>query len=73
MTRSSGGRPTSTPAHPVVFVPGMLDEEQISTLVDAFGPQRLTVIGFPGAPPLDRLEKLGVARVSYGPSPCEWR
>ena len=34
---------------PVVFVPGLLDEEQISTLVDAFGPQRLTVIGFPGS------------------------
>ncbi len=54
---------------PVVFVPGLLNDEQISTLVDAFGPQRLTVIGFPGSTPLDRLEKLGVARVSYGPQP----
>jgi 2-methylisocitrate lyase-like PEP mutase family enzyme len=52
---------------PVVFVPGQLDEEQISTLVDAFGPQRLTVIGVPGIPSLARLEELGVARVSYGP------
>lgn len=52
---------------PVVFVPGKLDEEQISTLVDAFGPQRLTLIGLPGLPPLARLEELGVARVSYGP------
>ncbi len=54
---------------PVVFVPGLLDEDQISTLVEAFGPQRLTVIGFPGSTPLDRLEELGVARVSYGPQP----
>jgi 2-methylisocitrate lyase-like PEP mutase family enzyme len=52
---------------PTVFVPGKLDEEQITTLVDAFGPQKLTVIGVPGVPSLARLEELGVARVSYGP------
>lgn len=52
---------------PVVFVPGKLDEAQISTLVDAFGPQRLTTIGIPGTPSLARLQELGVARVSYGP------
>jgi 2-methylisocitrate lyase-like PEP mutase family enzyme len=54
---------------PTVFVPGLLGEDQIATLVDAFGPQRLTVIGFPGSTPLDRLEELGVARISYGPQP----
>jgi len=54
---------------PVVFVPGLLDEQQVASLVDAFGPQRLTVIGVPGMPPLQRLEELGVARVSYGPMP----
>jgi 2-methylisocitrate lyase-like PEP mutase family enzyme len=54
---------------PLVFVPGLLNEEQISALVEAFGPQRLTVIGFPGSTPLDRLEELGVARISYGPQP----
>ena len=54
---------------PTVFVPGLLGEEQISTLVDAFGPQRLTVIGFPGSTPLERLAELGVARISYGPQP----
>src|SRR4051812_12193678 len=54
---------------PVVFVPGALDEEQIGTLVDALGPQRLSVIGIPGSPPLARLEELGVTRVSYGPLP----
>lgn len=52
---------------PVVFVPGVLDETQIQTLVDAVGPQKLTLIGLPGLPPLSRLEELGVARVSYGP------
>jgi 2-methylisocitrate lyase-like PEP mutase family enzyme len=52
---------------PVVFVPGRLDEAQIMTLVDAFGPQKLSVIGVPGVPSLARLEELGVARVSYGP------
>ncbi|WP_193606950.1 isocitrate lyase/phosphoenolpyruvate mutase family protein [Nocardioides lijunqiniae] len=52
---------------PVVFVPGRLSEEQILPLVDALGPQRLTLIGIPGLPSLARLEELGVARVSYGP------
>lgn len=52
---------------PLVFVPGPLTEEQVTTLVEAFGPQRLTTIGLPGTPSLARLEELGVARVSYGP------
>ncbi len=52
---------------PVVFVPARLDESQVSTLVDAFGPQRLTMIGIPGVPSLARLQELGVGRVSYGP------
>ncbi|MFY0408158.1 isocitrate lyase/PEP mutase family protein [Solicola sp. PLA-1-18] len=52
---------------PVVFVPGKLDEDQIRTLVDAFGPQKLTTIAVPGSVPLARQAELGVARVSYGP------
>ena len=52
---------------PVVFVPARLDEQQVATLVEAYGPQRLTMIAIPGVPPLARLEELGVARVSYGP------
>jgi 2-methylisocitrate lyase-like PEP mutase family enzyme len=52
---------------PVVFVPARLNEEQVATLVEAFGPQRLTLIGIPGMPSLARLAELGVARVSYGP------
>ena len=52
---------------PVVFVPAFLREAQVRTLVDAFGPQRLSLIAIPGTPPLRRLEQLGVARVSFGP------
>jgi 2-methylisocitrate lyase-like PEP mutase family enzyme len=52
---------------PVVFVPAFLNEEQVARLVDAFGPQRLSLIAIPGTPPLARLEQLGVARVSFGP------
>ena len=52
---------------PVVFVPARLDEGQIATLVDAFGPQRLSTIAIPGTPSLKRQEELGVARVSFGP------
>jgi 2-methylisocitrate lyase-like PEP mutase family enzyme len=52
---------------PVVFVPGRLDEQQVTTLVDAFGPQRLTLIGIPGTPSLARMQELGVARCSWGP------
>ncbi|QIG39211.1 isocitrate lyase/phosphoenolpyruvate mutase family protein [Microbacterium sp. 4R-513] len=54
---------------PVVFVPGRLDESQVRTLVDAFGPRKLSVIAVPGSLPLAQLEELGVARVSYGPFP----
>jgi 2-methylisocitrate lyase-like PEP mutase family enzyme len=54
---------------PVVFVPGRLDEEQVVALVEALGPQRLTMLPVPGCPPLARLEELGVARVSFGPFP----
>lgn len=52
---------------PVVFVPARLDEQQVAEIVEAWGPQKLTMIGIPGVPSLARLEELGVARVSYGP------
>lgn len=52
---------------PVVFVPGAVSEDDISAFVDAWGPQKLTLIGAPGSVPLARMEELGVARVSYGP------
>jgi 2-methylisocitrate lyase-like PEP mutase family enzyme len=52
---------------PVVFVPGKVSEDDISAFVDAWGPQKLTLIGAPGSVPLARMQELGVARVSYGP------
>lgn len=52
---------------PVVFVPRVTQREQVQTLVDALGPQRLTLIVVPGSLPLPELEALGVARVTYGP------
>ena len=54
---------------PVVFVPGLLDENEVETLVEAFGPGRLALIGAPGMPPASRLQQLGVARLSFGPYP----
>lgn len=50
-----------------VFVPGLLDEHAVTTLVEAFGPQRLSVINVPGSLAPSRLQELGVARISYGP------
>ncbi len=52
---------------PVVFVPGGLSEDDITAIVDVWGPQKLTLIGAPGSVPLARMQELGVARVSYGP------
>jgi 2-methylisocitrate lyase-like PEP mutase family enzyme len=52
---------------PVVFVPAFLGEEQIETLVEAFGSRRLSTIGIPGMPSSQWQEANGVARISYGP------
>ena len=53
---------------PVVFVPGLVDREEIRTVAEAFGPQKLTVISVPGVSlPARELQELGVARVSTGP------
>lgn len=52
---------------PVVFVPGRVSEDDILAFVDAWGPQKLTTMGFPGSLPLARQQELGVARASYGP------
>jgi 2-methylisocitrate lyase-like PEP mutase family enzyme len=48
-------------------VPGKVSEDDIKAFVDAWGPQKLTLIGAPGSVPLARMEELGVARVSFGP------
>jgi len=48
-----------------IFVPGVVDPETISMLVEAVsGP--LNVMAGPGAPTVDKLAELGVARVSLG-------
>ncbi len=53
---------------PVVFVPGVVDREEIRRIADGLGPRRLTVIHVPGASAAVReLAELGVARVSTGP------
>jgi 2-methylisocitrate lyase-like PEP mutase family enzyme len=49
------------------FVPGLLDEPTVAALVDALGPQKINLIGIPGSLSLEALQRLGVARVSYGP------
>jgi 2-methylisocitrate lyase-like PEP mutase family enzyme len=53
---------------PVVFVPGRLSEDQVVALVDALGPQKLSLLPV-GGPSLARLVELGVARASFGPFP----
>lgn len=49
------------------FVPGRLDEPTIGRLVEELGPQKVNVIAVPGSLDLSTLQRLGVARVSYGP------
>jgi 2-methylisocitrate lyase-like PEP mutase family enzyme len=53
---------------PVVFVPGLVDREEIRRVATALGDRRLSLISPPGrALPARELEALGVARVSTGP------
>ena len=51
-----------------MFVPGVVERDEISALVDALGPRKVTLISVPGASlPASELEQLGIARVSTGP------
>ncbi|SCX58450.1 2-Methylisocitrate lyase, PEP mutase family [Klenkia marina] len=50
-----------------VFVPGKLDEPTVVQLVEGIGERRVSVINVPGSLPQERLQQLGVARVSFGP------
>jgi 2-methylisocitrate lyase-like PEP mutase family enzyme len=50
-----------------VFVPGLLDTDTVSRLVEGIGLRKVSVIGVPGTLPHSELERLGVARISYGP------
>ena len=49
------------------FAPGRLDEATVTALVEALGERKVNLNGVPGSLPLDTLQRLGVARVSYGP------
>jgi 2-methylisocitrate lyase-like PEP mutase family enzyme len=49
------------------FAPGKLDEAQVRALVSALGRQKVNLIAVPGAIELERMQELGVARVSFGP------
>ncbi|UOX90871.1 isocitrate lyase/phosphoenolpyruvate mutase family protein [Amycolatopsis sp. FBCC-B4732] len=49
------------------FVPGKLDEDQVTRLVAELGERKVNLIGIPGSIPLARAQELGVSRVSYGP------
>ena len=49
------------------FVPGRLDEKTVGRLVEALGERTVTIIGIPGSIDLATAQRLGVARVSYGP------
>ena len=50
-----------------VFVPGKLDEATVRTLVEALGPQRISMISVPGSLSVEQMGALGVARVTTGP------
>lgn len=49
------------------FAPGRLDEPTVTALVNALGTRRVNLIGVPGSLDLATMQRLGVARVSYGP------
>jgi 2-methylisocitrate lyase-like PEP mutase family enzyme len=51
-----------------IFVPGVADAPTIARLVEGMGAP-VSVLGTPSSPPLAELERLGVARVSFGPGP----
>jgi 2-methylisocitrate lyase-like PEP mutase family enzyme len=51
-----------------IFVPGVADAPAIARLVEEMGAP-VSVLATPSSPPLAELERLGVARVSFGPGP----
>ncbi|MGY1713525.1 isocitrate lyase/phosphoenolpyruvate mutase family protein [Geodermatophilus sp. SYSU D01106] len=53
---------------PVVFVPRLVDRDEIAQVVEGLGRNKLTLISPPGAAlPAREMQELGVARVSTGP------
>ena len=53
----------------IVFVPGAVTPDVVERLVEGIGWGKISVIGLPGALPASEYERLGVARISYGPLP----
>jgi 2-methylisocitrate lyase-like PEP mutase family enzyme len=50
-----------------VFVPGRLDASTVERLVAGIGERKVSLIGVPGSVPSAHLQRLGVARLSFGP------
>jgi 2-methylisocitrate lyase-like PEP mutase family enzyme len=50
-----------------VFVPGRLDAVTVRSLVAGIGERKVSLIGVPGSLPSAELQRLGVARLSFGP------
>ncbi len=50
-----------------VFVPGKLDATTIERLVAGIGERKVSLIGVPGSVPSSDLQRMGVARLSFGP------
>ena len=50
-----------------VFVPGKLDVPTVERLVAGIGERKVSLIGVPGSVPSSDLQRLGVARLSFGP------
>ena len=49
------------------FVPGLLDEAQLTRIVADLGQRKVNIIGIPGSISLEAAQRIGLARVSYGP------
>jgi 2-methylisocitrate lyase-like PEP mutase family enzyme len=49
------------------FVPGNLDEAQLTRIVGELGERKVNIIGIPGSISLEAAQRIGIARVSYGP------
>jgi 2-methylisocitrate lyase-like PEP mutase family enzyme len=50
-----------------VFVPGRLEAVTVGRLVAGIGERKVSLIGVPGSVPSSELQRLGVARLSFGP------
>ncbi|CAN5429765.1 isocitrate lyase/phosphoenolpyruvate mutase family protein [soil metagenome] len=61
------GRAFVAAGAPTVFMPGKLDRATVERLVEGIGERKVNVIAVPGSLPLEELQQLGVARVSFGP------